>query len=277
MEQGEIATRPFWAARNGPVATRAADAGAATPVAAVVGSVHLDQCAALLVEEYGKCWFERGAVSVHFRNATSEGDRVQAACGIPRERQQVAVWLRREDGLQVASGTASLGDHSASALRACDLRPSAPADLRILRRVRVGETLGEWRHELDGNRQLERYRAGTISDPLSWYQGPSPWGAPVAAPSTAVGMLWGVPLPGLRDAVGEGVGVFGAIEVAHHAGPLLLGETYRITAEVVAVSESPRTESLWLDSFAWRGGELVASQRMMLRFMKASSPLYQGQ
>ncbi|MDZ7669708.1 MAG: hypothetical protein U5Q16_09935 [Gammaproteobacteria bacterium] len=43
------------------------------------------------------------------------------------------------------------------------------------------------------------------------------------------------------------------------------------------MSESPKTESLWFDSFAWRDAELIASQRMMLRFMKASSPLYQAE
>jgi hypothetical protein len=78
----------------------------------------------------------------------------------------------------------------------------------------------------------------------------------------------------LRGAVGDAVGLFGAIEVAHLEGPLLLGETYRVTAEVVALSESPKTESLWFDSVAWLDERPVASQRMMLRFMKASSPLY---
>lgn len=281
MEQGDIATRPYWAARNA-----SADAGAgsihddatATRLGfrggTVAGSIHMDQCAALLVEEYGKRWFEQGALSLYFLNATTDGERVQAACEVPRDQRQVKVWMRREDGLEVAAGTASLGDHSRSELKTRDLRPVDPGNLRILRSLVPGQPLGEWERELDGDRQRQRHQAGVISDPLSWYAESSPWGGPIAAPSTAVALLWGVPLEGLRQGLGKAVGLFGAIEVAHHAGPLLLGERYRVTAEVVALSESPKTESLWFDSFAYRGGELVASHRMMLRFMKASSPLY---
>lgn len=281
MATGEIVSRPFWAARNW-----SADAGAGSihddATAArlgfrggtVAGNVHMDQCAALLVEEYGKRWFEQGALSLYFKNATTDGERVQALCEVPRESRQVQVWVRREDGLEVAEGTASVADHAVSALRQRDLRPVDPARLRILGSLAPGQQLGEWHETLSGERQLERYAAGAISDPLRWYAQESPWGAPVATPSTAVELLWGVPMRGLRGLVGEGVGLFGAIEVAHHAGPLLLGERYRVTAEVVALSDSPRTESLWFDSLAYCGDELIASQRMMLRFMKASSPLY---
>lgn len=281
MEQGDIATRPFWEARNW-----SADAGAGSihddataselgfRGGTVAGNIHMDQCAALLVEEYGKRWFEDGALSLYFRNATTDGERVQAVCQVPRDSCQVAVWVRREDGLEVAAGTASVADHSASALATRDLRRADPERLRILRGLVPGEPMGEWRRVLDGSRQIERYRAGAISDPLSWYAEESPWGGPIASPSTAVELLWGVPTSSLSDRLGEAVGLFGAIEVAHHAGPLMLGERYRITAEVVAVSESPRTESLWFDAFAWTGDTMVASHRMMLRFMKASSPLY---
>jgi hypothetical protein len=281
MEPTDRARRPFWAARNW-----SADAGAGSihddATAARLGfrggtvaaNVHMDQCAALLVEEYGKRWFEQGGLSLFFVNATTDGERVQASCGVPRDDEQVPVWVHRDDGLEVAVGTASLGNHAASALRVRDLRPVAPERLRILAGLRPGASLGEWRQRLDGTRQLARYRAGAISDPLSWYAEASPWGGPIATVSTAVELLWGVPMAGLRGALGEAVGLFGAIEVAHHAGPLMLGSRYRVTAEIVALSESPKTEVLWFDSTAWSDAGLVASQRMMLRFMKASSPLY---
>lgn len=69
---------------------------------------------------------------------------------------------------------------------------------------------------------------------------------------------------------------FGAIEVARHNGPFFQDQPYIVNAQVVAVGESPKTESLWFDSTARDSeGRLVATQRMMLRFMKESSPLYQ--
>lgn len=277
----QIVSRPFRAARNWSAAAGAGsihdDATAARlgfRGGTVAGSVHLDQCAALLVQEYGKCWFERGSLSLYFRNATTDGERVQVLCEVPHGDCQVRVWVRREDGLEVAEGTASLGDHAASALRTRDLRPVPAERLRILQGLAPGQRLGEWHEHLDGTRQRARYQAGALSDPLSWYGESSPWGAPVATPSTAVDLLWGVPMRGLHGLPDDVVGLFGAIEVAHHAGPLLIGERYRITADVVALSDSPRTESLWFDACAHRGATLVASQRLMLRFMKASSPRY---
>jgi len=81
---------------------------------------------------------------------------------------------------------------------------------------------------------------------------------------------------GLTAAIGAsgGVGLFGAIEVAHHNGPVFQDRRYTVTATVIGVSESPKTEALWFDSSAHDAGKLVATQRMMLRFMKDSSPLY---
>jgi hypothetical protein len=48
-----------------------------------------------------------------------------------------------------------------------------------------------------------------------------------------------------------------------------------VTGRVAAVGESPKTEYLWFDSSAADPqGRAVASMRMLLRFMKQSSPRY---
>lgn len=66
-----------------------------------------------------------------------------------------------------------------------------------------------------------------------------------------------------------------AFEIAHVAGPVLLDRRYDVRAEVVAVGQSPQTEFLWFDSTAQdEGGRTVVAMRMLLRFMKASSPHY---
>ena len=153
---------------------------------------------------------------------------------------------------------------------ACD-----PASLRILRELHAGMPLGHFELELDPALQFERYDRGLISDPLEAYRIDTGWGAPVAAPCTFVQYFWGPPTRNLRPLVGEAVGLFGAIEIGHVDGPLLLGRPYLIDSEVVCVGESPQTEYFWFDTTAKRpDGALVATFRMMLRFMKASSPLY---
>jgi hypothetical protein len=79
----------------------------------------------------------------------------------------------------------------------------------------------------------------------------------------------------LRDRLGPRVGLFGAIEVRYHAGPVFVNRSYTVSGEVVGVSDTPKTEVLWFDSRAYDGdGGLIAGMRMMLRSLKASSPLY---
>jgi hypothetical protein len=141
--------------------------------------------------------------------------------------------------------------------------------------VTPGLSLGRFEEILDPTLQFERYDTGLISDPLPEYRTGEKWGAPVAAPCTFVQYFWGPPTRTLRPLVSDAVGLFGAIEIGHRDGPLLLGQPYLIESEVIAVGQSPKTEYVWFDTSARRpDGALVATFRMMLRFMKASSPLY---
>jgi len=244
----------------------------------VAGNIHMDQYAAALVDVFGPVWFERGSLSLYFLNATVDREAVRVATQRPAARQtQIDVAMFREDGLQVSAGTASLFDHSFSALKVRDLKRAEPSSLRILKPLQIGQSLGDYSHTFDRARFRQRLDTGLISAPLPWYSGPSPWGGPIASPSLLVEMLWGPPMRGLTQAIGDtgGVGLFGAIEVAHHNGPVLQEQTYAVSAHVAAVSESPKTESVWFDSTAHDAtGRLVVTQRMMLRFMKESSPLY---
>jgi len=77
---------------------------------------------------------------------------------------------------------------------------------------------------------------------------------------------------------GEFVGLYGAIEIRHHTGPLHLNTEYTVTGRVLDVSDSPKTEILWFTTEARRAddptGSPVASLTMMTRLLKDSSPLY---
>src|ERR1700761_6511562 len=93
--------------------------------AAVGANVHLDLFAPPLVEVYGKEWFERGALSLYFLNVVVSGEQAQAVVERPRAPgAQTNILERRADdpGIIVSSGTASLDDHSRSALRTRDLK-----------------------------------------------------------------------------------------------------------------------------------------------------------
>lgn len=248
----------------------------------VAGSIHMDQFPPLLLEAFGQGWFETGSLSLYFRNATTDGEPVQAFAERPPDGgqdAQVRAWMTTPDGDPVGEGTASVGRPAApSALRGRDLRPVDPSRLRMLKAVRPGDLIRDLPVAVNAGRQLSLIARGAMTEPLPWYAGASPWGGPVASPSAVVDLLYSDLLAEFRRSLGPRVGLFGAIEIRFAAGPVFLHRSYRVSGEVIALSETPKTEVLWFDSRAvGEDGVLVAEMRMMLRQMKQSSPLYQEQ
>jgi hypothetical protein len=245
----------------------------------VAGSIHMDQFPPLLLTAFGPRWFETGSLSLYFRHATTDAEPVRALLERPAgggRDAQVRAWATTAGDVLVADGTAAAGSpQEPSALRNRDLRPVNPAELRILKALSAGDSLGECRSAADGARQRAVIDGGAMTEPLDWYTGPSPWGGPIAAPSAVVGLLYADLMRGIRDFMGEHVGLFGAIEIRFRAGPVFLDRAYRVTGEIVALSQTPRTEAMWFDSRALGDdGTVIAEMRMMLRQMKQSSPLY---
>ena len=79
----------------------------------------------------------------------------------------------------------------------------------------------------------------------------------------------------LRGGIGQAVGLFGAIELRNINGPVMVGQEYTCTGEVLAVGQSPKTEYMWFETgLDDDAGKRIAEMRMLLRWMKASSPLY---
>jgi hypothetical protein len=246
----------------------------------VAGSIHMDQFPPLALRAFGRGWFEDGSLSLYFRHATTDGEPVRAFIEQPSRQHdvQTRAWATTSDDVVVAEGTAGRG-HPAetSALRSRDMRPVDPAQLRILAGFKPGAVLGDVTLRPDGDRQRQRIERHGMTEPLDWYTGPSPWGGPIAAPSAVVDLLYARLLDNAKASMGDHVGLFGAIEIRFRSGPVLLDSRYRITGEVVAVSQTPKTEVLWFDSRAHdASGTLVADMRMMLRQLKQSSPLYQA-
>jgi hypothetical protein len=245
----------------------------------IPGSIHMDQFAPLLVEAFGQAWFETGSLSLDFKHATVDREEVVAMVASPARRSdaQVEARMERPDGTLVAIGTASVGEPGvAPHLHAIDLRPADPAQLRILSAVRPGVTRLRHVARVESASVARRVDVGGIVDALAWYAGPSPWGGPIANPSAVVQLLRNRGGEFGSDVAGA-VGLYGAIEIHHHAGPVLLDRDYEVVGEVAAVGASPRTEYVWYDTRAvGPHGKVVASMRMQLRWMKASSPLYAG-
>jgi len=246
----------------------------------VAGSIHMDQFPPLALRAFGSGWFEDGSLSLYFRHATTDGEPVRAFMEQPPRQHdvQIRAWATTSDDVVVAEGTAGRG-HAAetSALHSRDMRPVDPAELRILSGLKPGAVLGDVTLKPDGERQRRRIDQHGMTEPLDWYTGPSPWGGPIAAPSGVVDLLYARLLDDAKASMGDHVGLFGAIEIRFRSGPVLLDSRYRVTGEVVALSQTPKTEVMWFDSRAHDAtGTLVAEMRMMLRQLKQSSPLYRA-
>jgi hypothetical protein len=243
----------------------------------VAGSIHMEQFPPLLLRAFGQRWFETGSLSTYFRNATMDRERVRAFVELPadpltRSKGQVNVWMDREDDMRVLEGTASAGTPSEPSMlrrKLAELRE--PGDQRILGHLSPGEAGAPVAVRLADEREAKP-RLAAITEPLDWYTGASPWGGPVVNPGLLVHMMVhvqrGIAMP--TDAVG----LYGAIEVRHLAGPVFRDREYEVSGRVLAIGQTPKTEYLWYESTMREGAKDVASMLMMLRFMKASSPLW---
>jgi hypothetical protein len=243
----------------------------------VAGSIHNELFTPLLLEAFGKRWFERGTLSMYYMNATTDREAVRASLKLPPAGEadaQVEAWVTRDDGMQVAQGTASAGNPGVpTALLARPLDRFEPGELRLLKGVTAGRKFEPVQVSISLAQQQERMKVTT--EPLDWFVGESPWGEPVAMLAPMVRLLYAESVATLRGGIGQAVGLFGAIELRTINGPVKVDTDYTCTGEVVAVGQSPKTEYMWFETgIDDAGGKRIAEMRMLLRWMKASSALY---
>lgn len=249
----------------------------------IEGPTHFSQFTPLLAEIWGQDWFERGCFSAHFQNMVVEGEQVRAFVERPAPgATRVRCWAEKADGTPVLEASASIGDAGPSLLdeRMARLRP--PERLVILADLRVGMTgAEEERVRMDAdqhmgdlypfslNQKLER-----ITENSPWYSQAdvSPWGRPIV-PLEMVSVLAEYSSKQAAFPVRQPViGLFADQEIRMVDGPLFAGEDYLIRREVVALSESKRTESYWVRSriYSADGSQLKAEMLLNHATLKHS-------
>lgn len=250
----------------------------------VAGDIHLEQFGGILTSAFGQQWFETGSLSMYFMHATADAEPVEATLDIgdattPLHDTQIAARMQTPEGVPVAEGTASVGSSSTpTALYARDRRAVDASTLRMLRHASPGRPLETITRQAPGRDQQLRQSRGIMTAPLDWYVDSSPWGGPICSPLTMCRVL----VAGMTDSIekecGDFVGLYGAIEIRNHRGPLFLDTNYTVTGRVLDVADTPKTEVLWFTTEARHEGEPdsepIASLTMMTRLLKNSSPLY---
>lgn len=249
----------------------------------IEGPTHFSQFIPLLQEIWGQDWFERGCFSAHFQNMVVEGEQVRAFVERPAPgAKRVRCWAEKADGTPVLEASASLGDAGPTLLdeRMAKLRPVEKlvilADLHVgmqgaeEERVRMeaGQHMGDL-YPFSLTQKLER-----ITENSPWYSqaDASPWGRPII-PLEMVSVLAGYTSKQAAFPVKQPViGLFADQEIRMVDGPLLVGEDYLIRREVVALSESKRTESYWVRSriYSADGSQLKAEMLLNHATLKHS-------
>jgi hypothetical protein len=230
--------------------------------APIEGPTHFSLYPPLLERIFGKAWFERGCISAHYQNMVIEGEETRAFAVMPAPgATRTRVWVEKADGTPVQEATATIGpDHGVTLLEARmhELRP--PGKLVILQDLKVGMTTGRDEHvRMDPDQNMGplypfslAQKLEKITESSAWYYDAkaSPWGRPII-PLEMISVLaqYSSRESGQESAFptrGPAVGLFADQEIRMIDGPLFVGEDYVVRREIVALSESKRTESLWV-------------------------------
>ncbi len=228
--------------------------------APIEGPTHFSQLVPLLHQIFGQAWFETGCISAHYQNVCIEGEEVRAFAVIPEPGANLTrVWLEKSDGTPVLAGTASIGpNHPESELdrRIAALRPVN--QLVILRDQKVGMKGAKTEHiSMDYDQHMgDMYpfslnqKLAKITENCSWYAAAggktSPWGRAII-PLEMISVLtqYSARNSGF-PARGPTIGLFADQEIKLLKGPLFVGQPYTLEREIIALSESRRTESCWM-------------------------------
>lgn len=238
----------------------------------VAGNLHMEQFPPMLLGHFGQAWWQTGYLSLYFMTATQDMDPVRCFLEAPADDQtaDVRVWMENENGDTVMAGTAGIGSahNSEIATRLANLRPAH--DLRTLADVRIGEMSPVLEATATDESVEERIRV--ITEPLACYQEGPNRVLPIAP---LVELFRGVE-PHVVPLKGAYVGLYGAIEIQYHNGPITSNNTYNLSGKAIGLSESPKTEISWYEAVLSDQATGAPAARMikMDRLMKAASPLW---
>ncbi len=238
----------------------------------IEGPTHFSLFPPLLAHLWGRAWFERGCISAHYQNMVVEGESVRAfAEVVPASATATRVWAEKADGTPVLEASASLGPaHGATLLERRMAKLEPPGPLVILQDLHVGmKGAADERVRMDPDQHMGALYPFTLNRKLAvitenspWYSdaASSPWGRPII-PLEMISVLAEYSNRQAKFPVkGPAVGLFADQEIRMIDGPLFVGEDYLIRREIVALSESRRTESYWVrsDIFDAHGSRLLA-------------------
>jgi hypothetical protein len=242
--------------------------------ATIEGPTHFSQFAPLGFALWGDRWLEQGCISAHYRSPVYEGEEVRAFLRRPHESAALAeIWMLRANGDEILRGSASVGpDFPPSALDE-RLRTLPPlADPVILADVKVGMRSPRTPVSMDSDQHMGALypfslaqKLERITEPSALYTGfDHRWRRPIVPIEMVSVLMQYSARENSFKTRGPAVGLFADQEIRLLRGPVLVGEPYDIEREVVALTGSRRTESVWVRSTLYMQGTEVKAATMLL-------------
>jgi len=254
----------------------------------IEGPTHFSQFVPLCVEQWGLEWFRTGCISAHYRNAVFEGEEVEAILARPLDgKSQGEIRMIKRDSTEVLRGTASVGaDAPPTALeqRLAELKPLT--DPVILHDVKLGMKTARQRVRMAFDQNMgelypfslrQKLEVITEDSPLYASTSDNPFGRPII-PMEMLSVLFQYRAREDRlPSRGPAVGLFADQEIRLVNGPLFVDQEYELEREVVALSGSRRTESLWVRTTVFdpkAGASPVATMLLNMATLKDSYARY---
>lgn len=255
----------------------------------IEGPTHFSLFGPLGFALWGERWLSEGCLSVAYRAACYEGEKVRAYATKPAAyATQVEIWMLREDGTEILRGTASIGSGNPPSAVERKLAGLSPPDRKvILRDVEPGMRRPRLSVRMGADDRMGklypfslRDKLAVITEPSPWYEPDTtatPWSRSVIPLEMVSVLLNHVASDDPWTIHGPTVDLFTDQEIRLIDGPLFAGEDYEIEREVVAISGSRRTESIWIRTSVYRPGDdrLLATMLLSTASLKDSYANYE--
>jgi hypothetical protein len=252
----------------------------------IEGPTHFSQFAPLGFALWDERWLSAGCISAHYRAPVFEGEKVKAFMRRPdTPKNRTEIWMLRPNGDEILRGTASVGPQFPASELDARLSGLLPlTDPVILAEVKIGQRSARNPVRMDFEQHMGALypftlaqKLARITEPSDFYSGSdNPWRRQIVPlEMISVLMQYSARDDGFKTR-GPAVGLFADQEIRLLDGPVLVGEAYEIEREIVALSGSRRTESMWVRSTLYAAGSerKVATMLLNLATMKETYAPY---
>jgi hypothetical protein len=250
----------------------------------IEGPTHFSQFEPLLYSIWKDQWLTKGCFSCHFKKMVVEGEKVRAHVNAPKNGQEtLEAWAEKEDGTKILEASASI-DSSESLLDKRIKSLVRPKHLVILKDISTGMKtesrdtviieptirLGDL-YPFSLNEKLAKITEFSdfysISSTNRWKKTLIPIEMVSCLVEYNNSANWPVKKPS--------IGLYADLEIKMIKGPLFASTKYFVEREIVAISESVRTESFWVKSSVYDISDILVCEVLLNHaVLKNSYPGY---